>query len=626
MKKYCVERLAIVAVAGLACSAAFAQRSGETAPQIQRKSQARTVGHTAPLRDGGNVDPIKVEVNGVEVPFTLIRDGSGPDTQTNLYDNVGTGPNFASTNHQNRTLDDFTLAGGQPVLITGVRPSWATPAVATGSALQSVSIDVQFYGSLNPAVTPVIGAPASNTVRITFAAPAAPGWLTSAVYTSTAFVLDGGGNNIVTAGGAVDVRIINGVTLAPHADFDPAFCGSPVLIGSSDDNAFFDLNSDGVYQGADAGAGNEAVNFGGAPNLANLRIAIQGRVLEPTAGACCLPGGSCVVLTNSKCVGLTGIYNGDGSTCASVAGHCATPPVLHNNGPLSTGPNTLTGVAAPAGATWAEGVVENGCASNINGPNGSGTFRIADDFTVPAGKSWTITKLSTFCYQSPGSPTTFPSTQTMTLRIWNGRPDLPTSSVVFGDATTPLTPTAVFTNIYRCFNTAPLGQIPGTTRPIWRMDLPLNLTLPAGTYWADWNNSTATFSPQLAMMTNASNGVRDASNPNAMQFVLSNPPNVGGIWQLIGEGGAASGCLAANYDMPFILEGAENSTGSPCYANCDGSTQQPCLNVLDFGCFLNKFSSGDSYANCDNSTQPPILNVLDFGCFLNKFAAGCSAC
>ena len=68
------------------------------------------------------------------------------------------------------------------------------------------------------------------------------------------------------------------------------------------------------------------------------------------------------------------------------------------------------------------------------------------------------------------------------------------------------------------------------------------------------------------------------------------------------------------------------TAGSACYANCDASTTQPCLNVLDFGCFLNKFSSGDTYANCDNSTQPPILNVLDFGCFLNKFAAGCSAC
>jgi hypothetical protein len=63
-----------------------------------------------------------------------------------------------------------------------------------------------------------------------------------------------------------------------------------------------------------------------------------------------------------------------------------------------------------------------------------------------------------------------------------------------------------------------------------------------------------------------------------------------------------------------------------CYPNCDNSTQQPILNVLDFSCFLNKFAAGDSYANCDNSTQPPVLNVLDFGCFLNRFAAGCSNC
>jgi len=30
------------------------------------------------------------------------------------------------------------------------------------------------------------------------------------------------------------------------------------------------------------------------------------------------------------------------------------------------------------------------------------------------------------------------------------------------------------------------------------------------------------------------------------------------------------------------------------------------------------------YPNCDASTQAPVLNVLDFGCFLNRFAAGCS--
>ena len=71
----------------------------------------------------------------------------------------------------------------------------------------------------------------------------------------------------------------------------------------------------------------------------------------------------------------------------------------------------------------------------------------------------------------------------------------------------------------------------------------------------------------------------------------------------------------------FAQEGAAS-----CYANCDHSTTQPCLNVLDFTCFLNAFAAAATYANCDNSTTAPVLNVLDFTCFLNRFAAGCSGC
>ncbi|MBL9031750.1 MAG: hypothetical protein JNM80_08580 [Phycisphaerae bacterium] len=68
------------------------------------------------------------------------------------------------------------------------------------------------------------------------------------------------------------------------------------------------------------------------------------------------------------------------------------------------------------------------------------------------------------------------------------------------------------------------------------------------------------------------------------------------------------------------------STACPagCYANCDGSTIPPVLNVNDFTCFLNEFAAGNSYANCDGSTTPPVLNVNDFTCFLNAFAAGCT--
>jgi hypothetical protein len=60
-----------------------------------------------------------------------------------------------------------------------------------------------------------------------------------------------------------------------------------------------------------------------------------------------------------------------------------------------------------------------------------------------------------------------------------------------------------------------------------------------------------------------------------------------------------------------------------CYANCDGSTGTPLLNVNDFVCFQSRFAAGEPYANCDGSTIPPTLNVNDFLCFLGEFAAGC---
>ncbi|MFN0131105.1 MAG: GC-type dockerin domain-anchored protein [Phycisphaerales bacterium] len=61
-----------------------------------------------------------------------------------------------------------------------------------------------------------------------------------------------------------------------------------------------------------------------------------------------------------------------------------------------------------------------------------------------------------------------------------------------------------------------------------------------------------------------------------------------------------------------------------CYANCDGGTTVPFLNVNDFICFLNRFAAGEMLANCDQSWNPPVLNVNDFICFNESFAAGCS--
>jgi hypothetical protein len=85
----------------------------------------------------------------------------------------------------------------------------------------------------------------------------------------------------------------------------------------------------------------------------------------------------------------------------------------------------------------------------------------------------------------------------------------------------------------------------------------------------------------------------------------------------------------ANYTIVQLQLGS----GAPvCYANCDGSTVAPVLNVDDFTCFINEFASAQGlpheqqvvhYANCDNSTVAPALNVDDFTCFINAFAQGC---
>lgn len=75
---------------------------------------------------------------------------------------------------------------------------------------------------------------------------------------------------------------------------------------------------------------------------------------------------------------------------------------------------------------------------------------------------------------------------------------------------------------------------------------------------------------------------------------------------------------SAAHGVAFIVR-----TGVNCYANCDGSTTPPYLNVNDFICFNNWLAAGDLRANCDLSTVIPVLNVNDSICFQQKFSAGC---
>jgi len=100
-------------------------------------------------------------------------------------------------------------------------------------------------------------------------------------------------------------------------------------------------------------------------------------------------------------------------------------------------------------------------------------------------------------------------------------------------------------------------------------------------------------------------------------------PSTGGVFAVAGTIGQHDAGQASGGSFAIMSGFWAAEAPTVCYANCDGSTSAPALNVLDFTCFLQKFSAGDSYANCDTSTTAPALNVLDFTCFLQKFSAGC---
>ncbi|MFN0131072.1 MAG: choice-of-anchor B family protein [Phycisphaerales bacterium] len=135
------------------------------------------------------------------------------------------------------------------------------------------------------------------------------------------------------------------------------------------------------------------------------------------------------------------------------------------------------------------------------------------------------------------------------------------------------------------------------------------------------------------------NLVTEISNNNGTSWVtVSTLGPVSGGWEQTSFRVADFVAPTATVRVRFTVADADTSTTEagidgvtvwapvcavPCFANCDGSSSPPVLNVNDFTCFLNQFAAGDPLANCDGSTTPPVLNVNDFTCFINAFAAGC---
>ncbi|MQP25456.1 T9SS type A sorting domain-containing protein [Flavobacterium sp. LMO8] len=233
--------------------------------------------------------------------------------------------------------------------------------------------------------------------------------------------------------------------------------------------------------------------------------------------------------------------------------------VVYSNGGLSTGNIASDGTVAPTGYNWSQCQANAGSTTEANGSIGyNGGFstdnsinvRLIDDFIVPSGQTWTITDFDFYCYQ-PNYTGTTPPIDGFRIQIWNGDPQLTTSSVVLGDLTT---------NIYDAANSgeaflyrASHPTIPNTinpittTRKIWRVRANLSASLPAGTYWIVFqahalNNSNVLFPPVTI------SEIRGLPGWNAKQYNA-----VTNLWFNLFDDGLPLTATNVNQDIPFDI-------------------------------------------------------------------------
>lgn len=267
--------------------------------------------------------------------------------------------------------------------------------------------------------------------------------------------------------------------------------------------------------------------------------------------------------------------------CASMAAACvlwgatqASADALYSNQSanpaapaLNPQPVSKSGVAAPVGTFWSEVQNDAGVTTGSNTNAGSsgnrvrstagiGQFRLADDFTIPAGQSWQIDNVQLYGYQT-GAGAVSP-VNAANLQIWSGRPGDAGSTVIFGDTTTNRLASSVQSNMYRIFNsTTPApGSVPGTTRRIWDNTVTVGTTLNAGTYWLDWQFDTVNTAGAWFMPTTTHEGSRTPPGPaNARQLVTAGTPATLTWVDVIDAGNPSATVPDVPHEMPFVING-----------------------------------------------------------------------
>lgn len=314
----------------------------------------------------------------------------------------------------------------------------------------------------------------------------------------------------------------------------------------------------------------------------------------------------------------------------------------YTNGPLSTGATTSNGTAAPSGYTWSEvqsGNTSAGFTNNITG------YTLADNFTIPAGNSWAITKFTFFAYSTGYAGATSPFND-VRVAIYNTDPSVGSPTPVFGNMTTNRLSGSSNASMYRIFNATA-----GTTRIIWKIEADVPVTLAPGNYWVEWGVGTSlssNFTPPVTIVGTVSPtganakqkdvaagtwaAVLDGTNPQELPFLIdyatgpcSGTPNPGNTLA-----SATTACPGVNYTLSLQTPTLGSGITYQWQSSADGTTWNNVTGAT--GSTLTTNHAAATYYRCrvtcsgNTGTSNPVLVALTptSGCYCIPPASNCS--
>jgi len=209
--------------------------------------------------------------------------------------------------------------------------------------------------------------------------------------------------------------------------------------------------------------------------------------------------------------------------------------VLYDNGPLVNSPGTGYGGAD-------ESVLQStslGMETLGFSCRQSADIHLAEDFEV-SGTGWQIDTITLFAYQTDSS--TSPTITGAYLQVWDGAPNVGSSTVVWGDLTTDRLAASSWSEIYRVSETT--GG--ATNRPVMSVDASVDHYFEPGTYWIEWMlKGTASLSGPWAPPTTIDG---ETSTGNALQFN-------DGAWVSADDGGTGT-----PQGLPFSVNGTASGS------------------------------------------------------------------